>query len=225
MFPKMQKAIKYKTRSQMLSLIPTCGKVAEIGVFRGDFSHEILQTCHPTELVLFDLWPDGPVDSGDADGQNPQVFGGSDLEKSVRLRFERSSHVRIFKGCSSQIREFPADYFDAIYVDGDHSHKGVKRDLVNSWRCLKHGGWLMGHDYEANSDKTNISYDFGVKDSVDEFCWQFGEFIHAFGMDGQVSYAIQVTKKDRLFYGRLYRIQIHLLRLLKRSLRKIQRFF
>jgi hypothetical protein len=221
----MQQVIKHQTRSQLLSLIPTGGKVAEIGVFKGDFSNEILQICHPTELVLFDLWPDGLVDSGDADGNNPQVCQGADLEKAVRLRFGRSSQVHIFKGCSSRIREFPANYFDAIYVDGDHTHKGVMRDLVNSWRCLKHGGWLMGHDYESNSDKTDISYNFGVKDSVDEFCWQFGECIHAFGMDGQVSYAIQVTKKNRLFHGRLYRMGIHFLRFLKRFQRKIQRSF
>lgn len=167
----------YNPKSDLISLIPMGIRVAAIGVFMGDFSQEILQKCRPSELILIDLCADGPIDFGDADSKNSRIYDGKDLEKGVRTRFHNNPEVKIKKGCSSQIGAFPADYFDAVYVDGDHSHRGVMRDFINSWRCLKHGGWLMRHDFEANSQKTNVPLHFGVKHSVEEFCWQYGESI------------------------------------------------
>ena len=38
-------------------------------------------------------------------------------------------------------------HFDLIYVDGDHSSKQVKIDLINSWNVLKNGGFLILDDY------------------------------------------------------------------------------
>lgn len=38
---------------------------------------------------------------------------------------------------------------DLLFVDGDHSHGQVKRDLENYWPKLKENGVLLGHDYQA----------------------------------------------------------------------------
>ena len=38
-------------------------------------------------------------------------------------------------------------HFDLIYIDGDHSSEQVKIDLVNSWKVLKNGGFLVLDDY------------------------------------------------------------------------------
>jgi len=178
----------------MLALTPRGGVVGEIGVFCGDFSQQILDTAHPRELVLFDLWPDCDVSSGDVDGNNGRTFPGPELEKAVRARFASDPRVRIVKGRSTNIRSFPADSFDMVYVDGDHGYHGVREDFVNCWRVLKNGGWLMGHDYEINPAKTASTYQCGVKAAVTDFCRDYGETIAAFGMDGCVSFAIQVHK-------------------------------
>ena len=39
------------------------------------------------------------------------------------------------------------EYFDLIFVDGDHSSDQVKVDLINSWNILKNGGYLILDDY------------------------------------------------------------------------------
>jgi hypothetical protein len=178
----------------MLSLVPQGGVVGEIGVFEGAFSQQILDVCKPRELVLFDLWPHCDVESGDVDGNNIRTVPGADLEKTVRARFADDRRVRIIKGYSSNIRKFPADSFDAVYIDGDHGYHGVRNDLMDCWRVVKDGGWLLGHDYEINPAKTASTYQFGVQAAVTDFCRDYGESISAFGMDGCVSFAIQVHK-------------------------------
>ncbi len=192
--PTTGRTRRFDTRRDMLSLVAQGGTLAEIGVFEGDFSQQVLDVCKPLELVLFDLWPECDVSSGDVDGNNGRTFPGPELEKAVRARFASDPRVRIVKGRSTNIRSFPADSFDMVYVDGDHGYHGVREDLVNCWRVLKNGGWLMGHDYEINPAKTASTYQCGVKAAVTDFCRDYGETIAAFGMDGCVSFAIQVDK-------------------------------
>ena len=56
--------------------------------------------------------------------------------------------VRIVKGDSSEeLRIFPNDYFDFIYVDGNHDEKAVIKDAIGSFRVLKKGGIIAFDDY------------------------------------------------------------------------------
>lgn len=184
----------FDTRLDMLSLLPKGGVIGEIGVFEGGFSQQLLDICEPRELVLFDLWPDCNVESGDVDGNNIRTVPGRDLENTVRALFADDLRVRIVKGYSRNIRTFPPDSFDAVYIDGDHGYHGVRHDLMDCWRVVKNGGWLLGHDYEINPAKTASTYQCGVKAAVTDFCHDYAESISAFGMDGCVSFAIQVRK-------------------------------
>jgi len=86
------------------------------------------------------------------------------------------------------------NHFDMIYIDGDHSYEGVKRDIRTAFLKIKNGGWIMGHDYEMNMKKAHRSYNFGTKAAVDEFCKANGQTIFAKALDGCVSYAIKITK-------------------------------
>jgi hypothetical protein len=81
-----------------------------------------------------------------------------------------------------------------IYVDGDHSYQGCKKDLDVAYRKLKSGGLLLGHDYEMNMKKAHQAYPFGVRRAVDEFCVNYNQKIIAKGMDGCVSFAIRIQK-------------------------------
>ena len=56
--------------------------------------------------------------------------------------------VRIVKGDSSEeLRIFPKEYFDFIYVDGDHDERAVIKDAIGSFRVLKKGGIIAFDDY------------------------------------------------------------------------------
>ena len=89
---------------------------------------------------------------------------------------------------------FPSHTFDMIYIDGDHSYDGCKKDLIIAYDKIKNGGFIMGHDYEMNMIKAKTAYIFGVRNAVDEFCINYNQTIYAKAYDGCVSYAIQVSK-------------------------------
>jgi hypothetical protein len=42
---------------------------------------------------------------------------------------------------------FENDYFDYVYIDGEHSYAAVTRDLANYFYKVKVGGHLIGDDY------------------------------------------------------------------------------
>lgn len=39
--------------------------------------------------------------------------------------------------------------FDVIFIDGDHSYEGVKRDYINSLPLLNSGGYIIFHDISS----------------------------------------------------------------------------
>ena len=55
-----------------------------------------------------------------------------------------------FSTNSKLIQSFPEGYFDFIYIDGDHSYKGAKSDLINYFPKVRQGGIIAGHDYCCN---------------------------------------------------------------------------
>jgi hypothetical protein len=192
------RATQYDTRIDMIGLIPKGGVIAEIGVFEATFTLKLLEICRPSEIVLIDCWPDGITFSGDMDGNNVRQYDGAELERTARQRMQGVGCARIIKADSSILRTFPKNYFDALYIDGDHSYEGVMRDLQSAIGVVKDGGWIMGHDYDHNPAKSQKRWAFGVRRAVDVFCRAWGQDISAYGMDGCVSYAIQLRKRGPL---------------------------
>jgi len=54
---------------------------------------------------------------------------------------------------------------DLLFIDGDHSYNGVKKDYNNWINTVKIGGHVLFHD--ACGERENIDYAIGVKKFVD----------------------------------------------------------
>lgn len=185
----------FQTRKDMvLHLIPKNGHIAEIGIFKGEFSDYLYKTLTPKEFVLIDLF-EGETSSGDHDGNN--VSSTNLYSQYARLSewAKTQNGIHIEKGDSSTIlSKYPDHFFDMIYIDGDHSYEGVKKDLEQAIKKVKKGSYIMGHDYEMNMNKAHTWYDSSpVKRAVNEFCSTYSQTISARGEDGCVSYAICVS--------------------------------
>ncbi len=167
-------------------------QICEIGIFKGEFLDFIVQTCNPGTIDGVDLF-EGMTCSGNADGNNVIYY---DIGKSfVELhdKYKNLPNVYLHKGDSSTFLKNKEDnYYDIIYLDGDHSYLGVKKDLEAAFMKVKDGGYIMGHDYEMNMKKAQNNYNFGVKTAVDEFCVTYKQQIIAKALDGCVSFCIQV---------------------------------
>ena len=180
----------YNTRIDMISeLVSKGGAYCEIGIFKGDFAKELMK-LEPVKLLLLDLF-EGVCGSGDVDGNNYEDANLDESYKNLTALYSNNPEVSIMKGDSSTNLSLQEDEsFDMIYIDGDHSYEGCKKDLLEAYKKVKRGGWIMGHDYELNLNRGKILWEFGVRKAVDEFCSEFSQKIYAKGDDGCVSYAI-----------------------------------
>jgi hypothetical protein len=44
----------------------------------------------------------------------------------------------------------PDASLDLVYIDGDHTLRGITIDLLNVWKKVKAGGWIGGDDLSAD---------------------------------------------------------------------------
>lgn len=184
----------FDNRNDMLKLIKPNSIIAELGVFKGEFTEKILEICKPKELVLIDLWFNTLIDSGDVDGNNVKSYNGEFLYNEVLHKFNKNENIHIIKNYTTYISNYPDNYFDMIYIDADHSYEGCIKDLLISYDKIKNNGYIMGHDYGQNLSKTKNIYNFGVPKAVDEFCIAKNQEITIKAMDGCISFGIKINK-------------------------------
>ncbi len=169
-------------------------RILEIGVFKGELLGYIVNNCNVGSFDAVDLFT-GVTCSGDADGNNVVYYDVGKSYIELTQMYQNNPCVSIHKSDSgAYLNGQPDNTFDIIYIDGDHSYNGVKRDLINAYKKIKDNGYIMGHDYEMNMAKAHTTYDFGVKKAVDEFCKEYNQTIIAKANDGCVSFCIQITK-------------------------------
>lgn len=143
-----------------------CKRIAEIGVFEGENFYRMIE--HGPELaVAVDMWK--------RTGNVAQADSGYDQERldAMHDRFADSvkdkPFVRIVRKDSVMAASgFPDGYFDLVYIDGDHTYEGCKRDIEAWYPKVRPGGYVTGDDYWMNKAK-NTGIVFQVKKAVLEF--------------------------------------------------------
>lgn len=168
MTPAQQRA------QEILSRVCAGARGAEIGVFAGDLSRELLKLDPDLRLVMVDSWEGAGAayqgHSGDwhAGLTQPMQEGFYDRAlQRVKFAGERAHIVR--KRSDAAALDFPDGSLDFVFIDADHSYEGCKAD-IEGWRHkVRPGGWLGGHDYQ------NLDFPhFGVTRAVDEFVSRCG---------------------------------------------------
>ena len=165
---------------------------AEIGVWKANTSVNFVKRG-VKELHLVDAWSvevykEGIGETGEWGSYEKylerykQVTGGTTEEhfiayyektyNDVVKRFKQMEHVHVHRMSSKDWFEKQQDnYFDWIYLDGDHSYEGVLRDLKSSQRVVKSGGIILGDDYRWAFQRHGKP---GVTAAVDEFIKETG---------------------------------------------------
>lgn len=168
--------------------------IAEIGVFRAEFSEYLFEHFAPAHLTLVDPFVETErIMSGNQDGNNVVSFTGRELYESFmekwrsRIELCRVSFIRDFSRALISLKD---DSLDMMYIDGDHAYEGAKQDLAIARAKVRHGGWICGHDYSMNMAKAKTQNAFGVRQAVDEFCKEHGLYISWICMDGCTSFCI-----------------------------------
>jgi hypothetical protein len=161
------------------------GKGVEIGVFKGEFSKEILNSWTGT-LYMVDVWRG--LDDGYDDSSNQHNHTNAYMETMKNIKGFEDRGVMIRTSSEEASKLFLDESIDFIYIDANHAYDYVKEDIKFWFPKLKKGGLFSGHDYLTidwynepiyhpnGKDRyiytKNNFYNgiFGVNPAVDEFC-------------------------------------------------------
>jgi len=155
-------------------------RVAEIGVWNGYTLKKVLRS--PAKDYIEEYWgidPYAPLDpkrenarseygkmakmtQADWDKFHRKVCGYMPFFRQLRIvRMTSLEAAALFK---NQYME--KEYFDLVFLDGDHYEEDVEADMDAWWPLVKPGGILCGHDYVWKQDE--IVHHPGVKRAVDK---------------------------------------------------------
>lgn len=159
-------------RGHLLAHLPKNARCAEIGVWKGKFSDRIMTESQPQELHLIDPWA---FQSEFSD----RIFGGasatgqSDMDaiyRDVCAKFAANENVMVHRGYSDAILpQFEDNYFDWVYIDGNHHYEYVLQDLRLCMAKVKESGIIAGDDYTWGR-----KYDYPVRRAVKDFLKEIG---------------------------------------------------
>jgi len=156
------------SRDRMLEHMPKNATCAEIGILHGDFSEKILRVTQPKKLHLVDI--------------------DRKAVERARSRFApelSSRQVEVHHGDSvDTILSMPDDYFDWIYIDGNHTYAGVYRDIGAALAKIKSNGLIVLNDYTFFGPID--FYKYGVVEAVNEFCIGHDFEIIYFALEGRL---------------------------------------
>ena len=169
-------------RHHFLRRLPRGAVVAELGVFRGEFSRQILKEARPRELHLIDGWwelygerfPDwGPYND------HGRVLTREAYEETVRA-VERSApsgtRWKIHVGDDCEILgRFPDGYFDWVYLDSSHQYEHTLRELRLLDAKVKPQGLITGHDWIEDPASVNHGAYLAIRDFCAETGWRLDE--------------------------------------------------
>lgn len=121
----------------------------QIGTYTGDASEWMLDnilTGENSYLTDVDTW-------GGSEEEIHKTFDWNDVEKVYDEKVSKYNNVIKKKTTSLEfLNNANLEFYDFIYIDGDHTEDAVYKDAVASWDKLKKGGILGFDDYTWQHD-------------------------------------------------------------------------
>jgi SAM-dependent methyltransferase len=153
-------------------------KGLEIGC---DVGHSTLTFLkNTTSLDLWGIDPyEGYVDWNGVhlDNENRQACKKEMLR---RIGNHSGRFTLVEKPSDDAVNDFEDDFFDFVFIDGDHSYEQVIKDIRNYYPKLKPGGLFCGHDLQSIEGVNRAVSEFTQEINIqqvyllpnDVWCWQ-----------------------------------------------------
>ena len=107
--------------------------------------------------------------------ENYKVEDNWCVPENEQYFYENTKHnkhkIIVYKGFSKNILPtLQKNYYDFVYVDGDHSENAVYNDAIMSLKLLKQNGIMSFDDAQKNySDRVNVGPGGNIKKGIDRF--------------------------------------------------------
>jgi predicted O-methyltransferase YrrM len=112
----------------------------EIGSYEGRSALFFANLFKDSQITCVDTWSGSDEHNDDF----TKIENNFDLNVN---ELSKKNKINKIKSTSNIFFDNNNNYYDFIYVDGDHSNEQVFKDLENSWACLNNNGYLLIDDY------------------------------------------------------------------------------
>ena len=153
---------------KMIDKLPPNMVIAEIGSYAGHSTKLFLDNGSIDHMYCIDPWLAG---YDDTDGASYSDMTEVESEFDKRIMSEYDNVTKVKKLSVDAVSDFPDEFFDVVYIDGNHLYDAVIAD-INAYRPkVKKGGIISGHDYWTQGmvdPKKAVDEIFGEPDFVFE---------------------------------------------------------
>lgn len=133
--------------------------MAELGVYRGDFVQKILKICpNIQQYYMIDPWRNLDDWNKPANKTN-DIFEDYYQETMSKVEFAKEKCTVLRGTTLEMVDKIPDESLDCVYIDGDHTLRGITLDLMAIWPKLKEGGYILGDDFTPTIWQHNVNYE------------------------------------------------------------------
>jgi len=144
------------------------GTIIEVGVYGGASLLSIIDICVKNNITVYgaDPWEKTNVVNGVKIAGDDKAFLNKHMiaaRKNLEMIIKNLNYTNIKliqKKSIETSKQFEDNYFDMVYIDGDHSYDSVKTDISAWINKVKPGGFLWGDDYKWESVKAAVNEQF-----------------------------------------------------------------
>jgi len=122
----------------------------ELGVLKGDFSQEILQSLKPAKLHLVDPWYLQGLEWFWEKGDRSTIHALTGILKDFKEELTRGQVVLNIGYDQDVLAGLPDEYFDWVYLDTTHEYAQTRTELQLLQRKVKATGVIAGDDWRPN---------------------------------------------------------------------------
>ncbi len=163
------------TRLDMIKEAPAGSVGAEIGVYRADFSEQILKETDVGHLYLVDPWV---RQEGYNDTINLEDQEGHYRETIRKVRpFVEARRCSVIRGFSAKVANGTlVPQLDWVLIDAYHAFEAALEDITLWSKRVKEGGFLLAHDYFEGPKYGHDGHEWtsGVVQACEDFCREYG---------------------------------------------------
>lgn len=128
----------------------SCKTIAEIGVWKGVFAESTLQSCPTIEqYIMIDPWAQLP-DWNKPFNVTTKEFESVYNEAMEKTEFAADKRVILRGRTRDVVNQIEDESLDFVYIDGDHTLRGITLDLISIFPKVKPGGIIAGDDFTLN---------------------------------------------------------------------------
>ena len=185
---KTRQLLELSSRSNIFNILPKNSICAELGVFKGSFSKQIIKYTSPKEIYLIDVWwtEFGEYYPDWGEYTNYGKLKTRDAYNETLKKINNYPNTFIHVGNDVEfLKTFSNHYFDWVYIDSSHDYNHTINELEVLESKIKLNGIICGHDF--HQDENHIHY--GVTKAIVEFCRNYNwKLIYT---DNQMQWAIK----------------------------------